>query len=278
MPVGEGSDFNPTWDPQNVFAGTARYYARYRPQYPDVAIVLLTEKFKLDKYSRVLDVGCGPGHLTLKLAPHVARVIALDPLEEMLDEGRRAARELHLSNIDWLCGESGMLAELAARIGCISLTVMGRSFHWMNREQTLRDLYSMTGTGGGIAVITDSGPKDRVWAPWREIIWDTVKKWLGEERRAGTNGTYTHPEKHHQRMLQESHFQNMEIAHIDIERNWTLDELVGYLYSASATSVPVLGNKKGPFEAELRERLTEYEPSGRFYETGTVQIIMAWKR
>ena len=38
------------------------------------------------------------------------------------------------------------------------------------------------------------------------------------------------------------------------------------------------GNKKEPFEAELREHLTEYEPSGRFHEAGTVEIIMAWKR
>lgn len=278
MPAGEGSDFNPTWDPQNVFAGTARYYARYRPHYPVEVIALLMEKFKLDKDSRVMDLGCGPGHLTLKLAPHVAGVIAIDPLEEMLAEGRQAARDLRLSNIDWLRGESGELRHFSFRIGSISLTVMGRSFHWMDREQTLKDLYSTTGTGGGIAVITDSGPKDGVWAPWREIIWHTIKKWLGEERRAGTNGTYTHPEKHHEAIVRESAFQDPEEAYIDFERTWTLDEIVGYLYSASATSVPVLGEKKEPFEAELRERLTEYEPSGRFREAGTVQIIMAWKR
>ena len=278
MSTGEGSDFNPTWDPQNVFTGTARYYARYRPQYPDDAISLLIERFNLDKSSRVLDLGCGPGHLALKLAPYVASVVAIDPLEEMLTEGRRAERDLHLSNIDWLYGESSMLPELAARIGIINLTVMGRSFHWMDREQTLRDLNMMTGKGGGIAIITDSGPKDGVWAPWREIIWDTVKKWLGEERRAGTNGTYTHPEKNHQSIVQESSFQNMEIAHIDVERNWALDDIIGYLYSASSTSIPVLGKKKELFEAELRERLTEYEMSGRFHEAGTVQIIVAWKR
>ena len=278
MPAKEGSDFNPTWDPQNVFAGTARYYARYRPHYPDAAIALITEKFKLDKDSRVLDLGCGPGHLALKLAPHVASIIAIDPLEEMLVEGRQAARDLHLSNIDWLCGESGELSHFSCRIRTVNLTVMGRAFHWMDREQTLRDLYSMTETGGGIAVITDSGPKDGVWTPWREIIWNTIKKWLGDKRRAGTGGSYTHPEKNHQSMVQESPFQNMEMAHIDVERNWTLDEIVGYLYSASATSIPVLGNKKEPFEVELRQRLTEYEPSGRFHEADTVQIIMAWKR
>ena len=273
-----GSEFNPTWDSRNVFTGTARYYARYRPQYPDDAISLLIARFNLDKSSRVLDLGCGPGHLALKLAPYVANVVAIDPLEEMLAEGRQAERDLCLSNIDWLCGQSSMLSELAARIGSINLTVMGRSFHWMDREQTLRDLYLMTGTEGGIAVITDSGPKDGVWAPWREIIWDTVKKWLGEERRAGTNGTYTHPDKNHQNIVQESPFQNMEITHIDVERNWKLDDIIGYLYSASSTSIPVLGKKKELFEAELRERLTEYEMSGRFHETATVEVIMAWKQ
>jgi len=277
MSVGSGDEFNPTWDPQNVFSGTARYYARYRPHYPNDAINLLISKFRLDKDSRVLDLGCGTGHLALKLAPHVARVIAVDPQEEMLAEGRQAARHQHLSNIEWLPGESGMLPHLAISIGRINLTVMGRSFHWMDRKQTLRDLYSITESGGGIALLGDSGPKDGAWTPWREIIWDTVKRWLGEERKAGTGGTYAHPDRHHQSIVRESVFRDVEVVRIDLERTWTLDEIVGYLYSTSSTSVPVLGEKKEPFEAELRERLTVCEPSGRYHESVTVEIIMAWK-
>jgi ubiquinone/menaquinone biosynthesis C-methylase UbiE len=277
-------EFRPTWDPENLFVGTACYYSRYRPQYPDEAISLLRRKFKLDKSSRVLDLGCGPGHLTLKLASRVARVIAVDPQAEMLAEGRRLARQQGLDNIDWTLGSSGDLPRLRDRIGAINITVMGRSFHWMDRRRTLRDLYKMTKPGGGVAILADSHftVADSHFAfheetPWRHIVRETTRKWLGEERKAGTNGIYAHPKKHHPEIVANSEFTGTEVVHLEYQRTWTVDEIIGYLYSTSHTSVPVLGEKKEPFEADLRRRLLECEPSGTFTEKVVVQIIMAWK-
>jgi SAM-dependent methyltransferase len=278
MATAGSEGFNPTWDSQNVFALTARYYARYRPYYPEEAIALLIEKFNLNSDSQVLDLGCGPGHLALQLAPHVARVVAVDPLEEMLLEAHHTARQKSLANIEWICGESGRLMELAPRIGQVDLTVMGRSFHWMDRGKTLKELYSMTLSTGGIAILGESGSRDDVSTPWREIIWGTVKRWLGEERKAGTTGIYTQPDRNHQTLAKESPFRNVEVVRIDLERTWNLDEIIGYLYSTSWASIPVLGEKREPFENELRQRLMECEPSGRFHETATVEVIMAWKQ
>ena len=42
---------------------------------------------------RLLDVGCGPGILTVELAGHFEQVIGLDPDAEMLAEGARRAAE-----------------------------------------------------------------------------------------------------------------------------------------------------------------------------------------
>jgi 2-polyprenyl-3-methyl-5-hydroxy-6-metoxy-1,4-benzoquinol methylase len=78
-----------TWDPKTTFTGTAAFYSRYRPQYPPEAFAVLREKFRLTSSSRVLDLGCGPGHLALPLAAMVGRVYAVDPNEEMMAEARR---------------------------------------------------------------------------------------------------------------------------------------------------------------------------------------------
>jgi hypothetical protein len=64
---------------------------------------------------------------------------------------------------------------------------------------------------------------------------------------------------------------------INTKRTWTIDEIIGYLYSLSSSSIPVLGDKKEPFEADIRRRLTDIEPSGVFEEEVTTEILMAWK-
>jgi SAM-dependent methyltransferase len=54
--------------------------------------------------STVLDVGSGPGRFTLALAPHVARVTAVDPSGRMLAICRREARARRLANVELVHG------------------------------------------------------------------------------------------------------------------------------------------------------------------------------
>jgi ubiquinone/menaquinone biosynthesis C-methylase UbiE len=278
MPDNKEIRSKPTWNPENVFTGTARYYARFRPAYPDEVIHLLVDRFQLNKKSRVLDLGCGTGQIALKMAPFVSEVIAIDPQAEMLAEGEEAAASLNLSTITWLKGESASLTRMATQIGNVHLTVIARALHWMDREQTLKDLFKMTLSGGGVAVISDSGPTDGAMLPWKEAIRQTVKKWLGPERKAGKDGTYTHPKKRFEAYLKESAFSGYEEANFTVDRSWTLDEIIGYLYSTSLASPTVLGDKKGRFEADLRESLLKIEPTGRFKELATIEIKMVWKK
>jgi ubiquinone/menaquinone biosynthesis C-methylase UbiE len=48
---------------------------------------------------RVLDIGSGPGHTALLFATEAREVVASDPTEAMLDQGRRLAAERGLDNI-----------------------------------------------------------------------------------------------------------------------------------------------------------------------------------
>jgi len=49
--------------------------------------------------ARVLDLGCGGGHVTFNVAPHVGDVVAYDLSPEMLDVVAAAARERGLDNV-----------------------------------------------------------------------------------------------------------------------------------------------------------------------------------
>ena len=50
--------------------------------------------------ARALDLGCGGGHVSFHLAPHVAEVVAYDLSEEMLAAVRASAAERGLGNIE----------------------------------------------------------------------------------------------------------------------------------------------------------------------------------
>ncbi len=49
--------------------------------------------------ARVLDLGCGGGHVSYRASPHVASVVACDLTRDMLDAVERTAAARGLSNI-----------------------------------------------------------------------------------------------------------------------------------------------------------------------------------
>ena len=78
------------YDP-TIYLGSAAHY-RVRP--PGVLAGLeglLTREVGLDGSGRLLDGGCGPGVLTVRLAHLFAKPVGLDPDADMLAEGARAA-------------------------------------------------------------------------------------------------------------------------------------------------------------------------------------------
>jgi ubiquinone/menaquinone biosynthesis C-methylase UbiE len=80
------------YDP-TLYEGSASYYACGRPPYSRELVATLTAEVGLDGTGRLLDVGCGPGILTVELASSFEDVIGLDPDSDMLGEGARRARE-----------------------------------------------------------------------------------------------------------------------------------------------------------------------------------------
>src|SRR6185295_17311169 len=130
----EANMTSPLGPDSGLFAGTAWHYARYRPGYPKAFVDDLVTGLSLDGRRRLLDLGCGTGQLTIPLAPHVAEAVGMDPEPEMLTEAAKSARSAGITNVTWAQGNS---ADLPGDFGRFLLVIMGRSFHWMDREQVL---------------------------------------------------------------------------------------------------------------------------------------------
>lgn len=93
--------FPPTDTVRRQFGPVASAYAssNYHSSGPDLA--KLVEGAGLTGNERVIDIGCGAGHTAIALAPHAARVTAVDITPEMLGVAADLAARRGLTNIDF---------------------------------------------------------------------------------------------------------------------------------------------------------------------------------
>jgi len=90
-----------SYDP-TIYRGAAAHYRRGRPAYSPQLEAVLTDELDLDGSGRLLDVGCGPGILTVRFASLFEDAVGLDPDPAMLAEARGVAEKRGITNIRWV--------------------------------------------------------------------------------------------------------------------------------------------------------------------------------
>jgi len=257
-----------TYDPRR-FRTTVPYYARYRLGYPPALIERVNQIAGLKPGDPVMDLGCGPGLLAIPFAQAGMKVTAVDPEPEMLEAADNAAREAGVA-IDVRAGSS---FDLPAGIGSFRLVTMGRSFHWMDREATLKALDSLITGDGAVALFHDEHPRTAENA-WRRALRDIANRY-GREASPHVQATERPDYRKHESLLFDSPFNRLEHAGIFIKREIGADEIVGLAFSLSTTAPQKLGERAPQFEAELRAALAELSPSGRFTEIAEMLALVA---
>lgn len=260
----------------DAFKSTASYYAKFRPGYPDDFFALIRRVFRCDGSGRLLDLGCGTGQIAVPLAGSFAGVIGMDPEPEMLAEAREAALQTGATNIDFVLGGSNDLHALKDQLGDFRLVTMGSSFHWMDREATLATLSRMVEPGGGL-VVASAGSLWTNPAPWCLEVKSIVHRWLGQERRAGSS-TYAVPPVRHETLIDRSPFGPCETHVLEYKLLWTIEGIVGYLYSTSFCSPFVLGSRRQGFEDDLTGSLRCMKPDGVFSEDVKLEVLIGFRR
>jgi SAM-dependent methyltransferase len=270
------------YDP-TIYLGSAAHYRDGRPAYsPDLEAVL-TREAGLDGNGRLLDVGCGPGVLTVRLAHLFAQAVGLDPDAAMLAEGCWAAEEKRVLNIRWVQGLAEDLPAVAP--GPYRLVTFGQSFHWTDEQLVAETVYDMLEPGGALALIvhTVTGrsrpPDPGVPAIPHDEIRALVEKYLGSTRRAGQG---TAPERTHrfEDVLTRTRFgvpQQFFIPGIpDLLRD-SQSVLSGYL-SLSSSAPHLFGDRLDDFAGEVRALLAKCSAEGIFWDwPGDTEVVMARK-
>jgi len=105
--------------------------------------------------AKLLDVGCGAGHLSFALATHVQSVVALDPSPAMLATVAEAAAERGLAQIETVQGTAEALPFEDGRF-CMVCTRYS-AHHWMQLEAALREMRRVLKPKGVLMVIDVQG-------------------------------------------------------------------------------------------------------------------------
>ena len=277
MPEGWG------WD-DTLYGGSATYYSAGRLPYPPVIAEVLGRALELDGTERLLDVGCGPGSLTLLLASRVSVAIGVDADADMLAAAALTARRAGVRNVAW---RRLRAEELPAGLGRFALVTFAQSFHWFDRPQVATAVHSMLDPDDGACVHvqatthrgdTSDDLLDRPRPPHARID-ALVQTYLGPVRRAGQGSLPAGTPADEDDILRRAGFTGPtriepHTAHV-VTR--TADEIVASTFSLSSSAPHLFGTDLDRFEADLRALLEDTAPDGLFSERTRDIALDIWR-
>ena len=275
-----GEWFEWEWD-ETLFAGAAAHYDRGRlPNAPELADAF-EKALGLDGRGRLLDVGCGPGTVTLPLADLFQEVVGLDADAGMIREAQRLASERGVMNARWVQGRA---EDLSADLGPFDVVTFAASFHWMDRQLVAGIIRRMLEPDGAVVHVDnrhqdDLALDDALPAPPVERIAELRRAYLGEDRRAGQGIRNSSPGDE-AAVFRAAGFAGPELVVVPDGRTIvrSADDLVAETFSLSSSAPHLFGDRLSQFEADLRRALAEASPDDAFAVRLPDNELKIWRR
>ena len=270
------------WD-ETLYRGSAAYYGIGRLPYPPEVANAIAETLALDGTQRLLDVGCGPGSLTVQMAAHVAVAVGVDADPDMIAAAKTAAERAGAANVEWRCMRA---EELPADLGRFAVVTFAQSFHWFEQTKVARAMRGMLVAGGAcvhVHATTHRGDdsEDRLEHPRPpyERIDALIRSYLGPERRAGRGVRHVRTPENEQSALRGAGLTGPTRTEVATARIVTrsIDDVVAATFSLSGSTPHLFGDRLERFEADLRAVLHDAAPDGRFSERMRDVALEVWR-
>ncbi len=270
------------WD-ETLYAGSARHYSVGRWPYAPAIAEAIRTALGLDGTGRLLDVGCGPGSLTLLLAPLFETAVGVDADRDMLTEAQRRADEAGVTTVEW---RHLRAEELPADLGTFRVATFAQSYHWMDRPlvaRRVRDMLAPDGAWVHVSANTHQGvagddPLPYPRPPWLRID-ELVARYLGPVRRAGQGSLPTGTPGGEAEIMLAAGFAGP--TRLTVEQGTVLqrsvDEVTSAVFSLSSSAPHLFGDRLPAFEADLRELLTSAARDGLFAERPRDVGLVIWR-
>ncbi len=256
----------------DLYRGTAAYYDRYRLPYPAALIDDLFRRVAPHGSARLLDLACGPGTVTFALCDRFAEVWAIDQEPDAIAFAARKATERGVRNVRWIVGR----AEDVDPHEVFDLVTIGTAFHRLDRPHVARLAAQWLRAGGHLALLW-SAPPMHGGEPWEQAMAAAVSDWM--ERVAATDRLPADLGEHLATpdavVLRDAGFATVERHELVHDHDWTIEALIGLVYSTSILPQAALGDRAPEFETDLRARLGAIEPSGVFRQRASFAYDLA---
>ena len=230
------------------FSGVANRYADFRPHYPAALFDYLATI--VPRTSTVWDCACGNGQATVDLAMRFEQVIGTDASREQIASAKANARiEYRVAPAE----QSGLPDK------SVGLVTVAQALHWFNFDRFYAEVERVLAPGGVIAV----------WAYGINVVEGEAVNELVQRFYADTVAPYWPPER---KLVEEGYrtipFPFTEIAPpvFRMEARWTLEELLGYFSTWSATNRYIKATGQNPLEPLAVELKNMWGDAGRCRE------------
>jgi len=212
------------------FSSVAIRYAEFRPRYPAALFDYLATL--APRSSTVWDCAAGNGQASVDLAARFDRVVATDASRDQIASAKPHPRiEFRVAT-----AEANGLPDAS-----VGLVTVAQAAHWFDLDRFYEEVRRVLRPGGALAI----------WAYGiNEVEGDRVNE-LVQEFYAKTVGPYWPPER---KLVEEGYrtipFPFTEIAPpaFRMETRWTLEQLLGYFGTWSATSRHVKATGFNPLD------------------------------
>lgn len=262
--------------PADAFVGTSGYYLRYRPPYPADLLRDLVQRAQARADDSLLDLACGPGRVALTLASSFRSVCAVDLEPEMIAEGRKEAARIGVHNISW---NVGLVEDFDAGRETFKLITIGDAFHRLDQEQTLQLAIKWLEPSGSLAILGSFFPLSADIS-WQHALADIIEKWTGQRVgvRRENSASLDEGIRAIEDLLRRYPLDGVSSFRFLVPHVWTIESIIGYLYSTSYCSKHVLRENATPFENDVRRVLQNCDNTGAFRDALSFGYTFGRKR
>lgn len=263
------------------YGGSAPYYRQGRLPYPNALPAELVRAVAPTIPGRLLDIGCGPGRLTVLLADHFTDTLGVDADPEMIRAAEAAAVERSAGGPRTHLRFRTMPADdLPGDLGRFDVVTFALVFHWLDQERAARAAFDLVRPGGACVHVHawslrgDQVEGGQPLPPYDDVM-HLLDTYLGPERRVAqaTPGEES-------AAMQAAGFTGPIVVPVPGGEVVTssVDDLVARSYSTSGASPQRLGARRAEAERDLRQVLHQASPSGRFDERLRDARLAVWRR
>jgi SAM-dependent methyltransferase len=243
-------------DPARSFGRVAALYELGRPSWPAEAIDLVSRDLRLGSEAAVLDLGAGTGKLTRLLAQRFARVVAVEPVDDM--------RVLIPPQAEVL---GGTAEEIPLPDRSVAAVFCGESFHWFDWPRAITEIVRVLQPSGGLAVMWNRPSGGLLHsAEWPPGVSDALDRLVDPSPPARRYHSFAWRDA-----LSDSPFEELRFAAVPNEGEIGREALVARIASWSQVAV-LPDDEREAFVAEIAEYLTE--PTYRV----TLETHLYWTR